>query len=93
MEPESLEILFEKIFETGNASGFRFGLNIVTYMLRVINPDFRGSDLIPMDADIPRLPLVVRKVLHFIPTLLQQITSPPVHREITNQSGRLSSFS
>lgn len=88
MEPESLEVLFELSSQEGNLTGFRYGMNIIAYMLQIINPDFRGSDLIPMTADISHLPLVAQKMLKSTPILLQQVISPPVSREITNQMGK-----
>lgn len=91
--PESLEILFENIFKAGNLSGFRYGLTVVSYMLRSLNPDFRGDELLPTDAPVTQLPWIIQKVLSLIPDLLPYATSPPVSREITNQSGKFAIFS
>eukprot|EP01127_Copromyxa_protea_P005811 TRINITY_DN15664_c0_g1_i1.p1 TRINITY_DN15664_c0_g1~~TRINITY_DN15664_c0_g1_i1.p1 ORF type:complete len:522 (-),score=70.00 TRINITY_DN15664_c0_g1_i1:76-1641(-) len=87
-EPESLDTLFEKIFLPNNPTGFRYGMTVISYMLRSLNPEFRGFDNISADAPTEQLPLVVQKVIQFLPKLMENVLSPPSQRMITNQLGQ-----
>jgi hypothetical protein len=85
---EALENLFEKIFMPENPTGFRYGMTVVSFMLRSLNPDLRGEDNVPKDSSVSHLPLVVQKVIHYFPQLMRIALTPPGTRMITNQLGK-----